>query len=64
MQLYDLSSDIAESKNVQAEHPEIVASLTTLLEQYVANGRSTPGPKQTNDTTIVIKKANKEAKKE
>ena len=64
VQLYDLSSDIAESKNVQAEHPEIVASLTTLLEQYVANGRSTPGPKQTNDTTIVINKANKEAKKE
>ncbi len=49
VQLYDLSTDIAETKNVQADHPEIVTRLTKLLEQYVVNGRSTPGPQQLND---------------
>ena len=55
-QLYDLSSDIAESNNLQAEHPEQVARLTQLLEQIIANGRSTPGPMQVNDATIRIRK--------
>jgi arylsulfatase A len=55
-QLYDLSTDLAESKNVQAEHPEEVARLTKLLEEIVANGRSTPGPKQANDAEIQTRK--------
>ena len=48
IQLYDLSTDIAEQHNVQAEHPEIVERLTKLLEKYVADGRSTPGASQKN----------------
>ncbi len=40
-QLYDLSTDLAESKNLQAEYPEEVARLTKLLEQYISDGRST-----------------------
>ena len=32
-ELYDLESDISESKDVAAEHPEIVAKLQTLAEQ-------------------------------
>jgi arylsulfatase A-like enzyme len=55
-QLYDLRSDIAESKNLQAEHPEEVARLTMLLEQIIVNGRSTPGAKQANDAWIQIRK--------
>ncbi len=55
-QLYDLSTDIAESKNVYAEHPEEVARLTKLLEEIIANGRSTPGAKQANDAEIQIRK--------
>ena len=43
IQLYDLSADLAERKNLQAEHPEVVARLTKLLQKYVADGRSTPG---------------------
>src|SRR4029079_10426202 len=43
MQLFDLASDIAEQHNRQADHPDIVQRLTTLLEKYVADGRSTPG---------------------
>ncbi|MHC5542909.1 arylsulfatase, partial [Singulisphaera rosea] len=42
-------ADRAEIRNLQAEHPEIVRELTTLLEKYVADGRSTPGMPQAND---------------
>ncbi|MGV3484670.1 MAG: sulfatase family protein [Planctomycetaceae bacterium] len=58
VQLYDLSTDISETNNVQAEHPEIVARMTGLLEQQIAHGRSTPGSKQKNDATILIHKPN------
>jgi arylsulfatase A len=58
VQLYDLSTDIAETKNVSTEHPDIVAKLTKKLEDSIANGRSTPGLKQTNDAAIVIFKSN------
>jgi arylsulfatase A-like enzyme len=59
VQLYDLSTDIAETKNVQAEHPEVVKQMTALLEKIIADGRSTPGAKQANDAEIVIYKSNK-----
>jgi arylsulfatase A-like enzyme len=55
-QLYDLSTDKAETKNLQAEHPEEVTRLTQLLEQIIANGRSTLGSKQPNDTAVQIRK--------
>ena len=55
-QLYDLAAEIGETKNLQAEHPEEVARLTKLLEQIIANGRSTPGAKQSNDAAIQIRK--------
>jgi hypothetical protein len=47
-----MSKDIGERTNEQAGHPEVVARLTKLLEKYVADGRSTPGPKQQNDAQI------------
>lgn len=56
VQLFHLAHDLGETKNVQAEHPEIVDRLTGLLENYVAQGRSTPGLKQTNDVPIKIRK--------
>ena len=38
-----------------AEHPEVVAELTQILETLVANGRSTPGPKQANTGEVNIR---------
>ena len=58
-QLYDLSTDIAETKNLTAEHPEIVTKLTQQLQTLITAGRSTPGDKQANDAEIVIFKNNK-----
>jgi arylsulfatase A-like enzyme len=63
-QLYDLSSDIAETRNLAAEKPEIVARLTKLLEKYVADGRTTPGPPQKNTAQVVLRKRGVVAEKE
>lgn len=48
IQLYDMTTDVGERRNVQAEHPEVVARLTALLTRYVREGRSTPGAPQPN----------------
>ena len=49
IQLYNLAQDIAETKNLQDKHPEIVRRLQDLLTAQVRNGRSTPGTNQLND---------------
>jgi arylsulfatase A-like enzyme len=54
VQLFNLETDVGETKNVQAEHPEIVTRMVKLLEQYVADGRSTPGPTQKNAVEVKI----------
>lgn len=56
IQLYNLRSDPAESRNLHAERPADVARLTQLLEQFISDGRSTPGAKQANDVAIQIRK--------
>jgi arylsulfatase A-like enzyme len=53
-QLYDLETDVAEKQDVAADHPGIVEELTTLLQLYIATGRSTPGPKQPNDVLVSL----------
>ena len=40
LQLYDLSSDLAEKQNLADEHPAKVAELVALLEQIRRTGRS------------------------
>jgi len=57
-QLYNLAADIGETKNLYAQHPEIVAELTALLKKTVEDGRSTPGPKQQNDVPVDWEKKN------
>ncbi len=54
VQLYNLANDLAESNNVQSLHPNVVTQLTQLLQQYVDQGRSTPGKRQSNDVEIDI----------
>jgi arylsulfatase A-like enzyme len=55
-QLYNLAADIGETKNLYAQHPEIVREMTALLEEFVTGGRSTPGPAQTNDVPVKWKR--------
>ena len=54
VQLYDLEADPAEKRNVQAEHPEIVADLIARLSAEVRRGRSTPGPELANDREVTF----------
>lgn len=55
VQLYNMKDDPAETKNVYAEHPEIVKELKELMVKYVKEGRSTPGVPQKNDGPEVWK---------
>jgi arylsulfatase A-like enzyme len=53
-ELYNLQSDLGETSDVAAAHPEIVARLTALMKSYLATGRSTPGAPQKNDVPMSI----------
>lgn len=54
IQLYNLSKDIAEQNNLQDEYPEVVERMTSLLQSFVDEGRSTPGSIQENATEVDI----------
>lgn len=66
IQLYNMHDDIGEKINVDGQNAKIVTRLTTLLEKYVADGRSTPGAPQKNDVAVDIwkKQLNEPAKAE
>lgn len=49
VQLFDLEADPAESKNVEAEHPELVQQLVDDLAAAIRNGRTNDGPPQSNE---------------
>lgn len=45
-ELYNLESDLSETKDVLAANAEKATQLTTLMQRYLAEGRSTPGAAQ------------------
>lgn len=49
-QLYDMSSDVGETKNLYTEKPEVAEQLLAQLTADIENGRSTEGPDSQNDT--------------
>jgi arylsulfatase A-like enzyme len=52
VQLYDLSNDLGEAKNLAAAQPEKLAEMQALLERLIIQGRSTPGARQKNDQRV------------
>jgi arylsulfatase A len=58
IQLYDMSTDVGEQQNLQADHQQVVNHLLKLLKGYVATGRSTQGTPQQNDAAIDVWKKN------
>lgn len=58
-ELFDLAKDPTQKDNRYAAEPETVKDLATLMERYVTEGRSTPGPKQKNDVDIIWDKRRK-----
>jgi arylsulfatase A len=61
-QLYNLKSDPGETQNLLADHPDRVATMKAALETAIAQGRTTPGPQQSNDTEILLLKPTPTAK--
>ena len=51
-QLYDLATDLGETKNLWNEQSELVTELTATMSRLVADGRSTPGEPQQNDVPV------------
>lgn len=54
IQLYNLRADVGEVTNLESKNPQVVTNLLTVLKKYVADGRSTPGARQTNDVPVDI----------
>lgn len=57
IQLYNMHEDISEKSNLQGDHTEVIKRLYTALKKIVADGRSTPGPLETNDVPVDIFKS-------
>jgi arylsulfatase A-like enzyme len=57
IQLYNMRADVSEKTNQQGQDPEVVKRLFAELKKIVADGRSTPGPKEKNDVTVDIYKS-------
>ena len=61
-ELYNLQSDMGETRNVADANPEVVSRLTTLMNQYISEGRSTAGAVQKNEAAISIDNSSKAKK--
>lgn len=49
-ELYDLSVDPGETKNVITDHPDVATELVAKISKIIGDGRSTAGTPQPNDT--------------
>ncbi len=55
IQLFDLTHDPGERRNLQADRPEILDRLTRLIRRYVSEGRSTYGKPLKNDVEVTLR---------
>lgn len=53
VQLFDLDSDVHETRNLAADRPDIARLLNSSLDELIRRGRSTPGPALRNDVKFV-----------
>jgi arylsulfatase A len=52
VQLYDLATDIGETKNLALSVPNKIPEMQSLLERLITEGRSRPGALQQNDVEV------------
>ena len=62
-ELYNISNDLSEKKDLLAENPEISSTLTSLMQSYIDQGRSTPGQPQKNDYHLSLTKRSGKSKR-
>ncbi len=55
-ELYNLQSDLSETKDLAPTNQDKVKQLTTLMQELIDNGRTTPGHPQKNDTQVSLQK--------
>ncbi|MEI7899492.1 MAG: arylsulfatase [bacterium] len=53
-ELYNLQSDLGETKDVLSVNAEVAAKLTALMQGYIDRGRSTAGAEQKNDFNLSL----------
>jgi arylsulfatase A-like enzyme len=53
-ELYNLKDDLSETRDLAKTNADEVDRLTKLMQQYIANGRSTPGAAQKNAVEIKL----------
>ncbi|NDA68502.1 MAG: arylsulfatase, partial [Verrucomicrobia bacterium] len=53
-ELFNLQNDLSETKDVLAANGEVATKLATLMQGYIANGRSTAGSAQKNEFDLSI----------
>jgi arylsulfatase A-like enzyme len=56
-ELYNLQNDLSETKDISEANPDVVKRLTTLMNRYIAEGRSTLGAPQKNEANMSVDKA-------
>ncbi len=62
-ELFDVASDLSETKDVLAENSAVKNRLTALLQSYIDQGRSTPGKPQHNEARFSLTTVKKVGKK-
>ncbi len=64
-QLFDLASDLSETRDVASEHAgSVVSGLLKSLSGYIEQGRSTPGAAQQNDVNVPLRVSRPARKKQ
>ena len=61
-ELYNLETDLSETKNVAAAQSQVAANLTGLMQRYIDNGRSTPGTPQKNKVPVSLEGGRKQSR--
>ena len=56
-ELYNLKDDLAESKDVAAANPQVAEKMAALMEQYIRDGRSTPGAARKDEYELKLQRA-------
>ena len=62
-ELYNLGTDLSETKDVLSANADVAAKLTALMQSYIDRGRSTPGAPQKNDVAVSLSGGMGRAKK-
>lgn len=52
-ELYNLQTDLSEKQDLATAQPQVVERLTALMQEYIDNGRSTPGAPQKNAVKVI-----------